>query len=291
MIYSMTGFGKGTAESKKITAEVEIKSVNSRYFEVYLKLPPALYAFEYELKEIIKSKVKRGKVSAVFTVKTNGTENGAISIDNAELKNQISLINKIKKTAKIKDDLKLEHLLNNKDIFTSSDISLGSSGFAKVKSALLKALKELNNMKKDEGSALSKDILARLKSVELSVNQIEKNYKSGINDHYEKLKERINELLNNAEIDKERLNLELALLADRADITEECVRLKSHIKFFRNSLEIEKEPGRKLNFLCQEINREANTISSKSVSTSIVHKAVLIKEEIEKIREQVQNIE
>jgi uncharacterized protein (TIGR00255 family) len=125
----------------------------------------------------------------------------------------------------------------------------------------------------------------------MNVATIEKEYKKGMSDYYNKLKTRVSELVNNAEIDKDRLNLELALLADRVDITEECVRLKSHLKFFRLSLKNEKEPGRKLNFLCQEINREANTISSKSVSTSLIHKAVLIKEEIEKIREQIQNIE
>ncbi|NNG28032.1 MAG: DUF1732 domain-containing protein, partial [Ignavibacteriaceae bacterium] len=126
---------------------------------------------------------------------------------------------------------------------------------------------------------------------EKHVNEIRNESKNSINDYYDKLKERISELLNDNKINEERLNFELAVIADKADITEERVRLKSHLKFFIECIKDEAEPGRKLNFLCQEMNREANTISSKSISTSITHKVVLIKEEIEKIREQIQNIE
>ncbi len=291
MIYSMTGYGKGTTGTKKFTAEVEIKSVNSRFFEIYLKMPSVLSTYEYEIKEFVKTKVKRGKLNVVITIKSNGYENGTVSVDNEKLQNHISLINKIKRSAKIKEDIKLENLLANKDIFTSVELKPNSSDFTKVKSALLKALNELNKMKRNEGTSLLKEIISRLKNIEINVSEIEKEFKVGINDYYNKLKERVKELLDNAEIDKDRLNLELALLAERADITEECVSLKSHIKFFKTSLKTEKEPGRKLNFLCQEINREANTISSKSVTTSIIHSAVLIKEEIEKVREQIQNIE
>ncbi len=291
MIYSMTGYGKGNAGNKKFSAEVEIKSVNSRFFEVYLKLPPALSAFDYELREIIKSKVKRGKINTVISLKRNGLENGLIAIDLTKLKKHITLLKKIKTAAKIKDNIKLEDILANKDIFTSEEIKIYASDFSIVKSALNKALVDLNKMKKNEGAALSKDIVHRATNIEKNVYSIEKEFNKSINDYYTNLKKRAAELISNVEIDSERLNLELALLADRADITEECVRLKSHLNFFKSSLKNEQEPGRKLNFLCQEINREANTISSKSVSTVIIHKAVHIKEEVEKIREQIQNIE
>jgi uncharacterized protein (TIGR00255 family) len=291
MIYSMTGYGKGLAGNKKFSAEVEIKSVNSRYFEVYLKLPLVLTAFDYELKEIIKSKIKRGKVNTVVTIKRNGQENGLTSIDLIKLKNHIAQLNKIKVAAKIKENIKLENILVNKDIFASEEIKISPSDFSIIRSALNKALVDLNRMKKNEGTALSKDILLRATSIEKNVISIEKEFNKSIDDHFANLKKRAAELINNAEVDKDRLNLELALLADRVDITEECVRLKSHLNFFKSSLKNEAEPGRKLNFICQEINREANTISSKSVSTAIIHKAVHIKEEAEKIREQIQNIE
>lgn len=287
----MTGYGKGLAGNKKFSTEVEIKSVNSRFFEVYLKLPSALTAFDYELREIIKSKVKRGKINAVITLKRNGQENGLISIDLTKLRNHIALLNKIKASAKIKDSIKLEDILVNKDIFASEEAKIGATDFSIIKNALNRALVDLNRMKKNEGAVLSKDIMLRATNIEKSIASIEKEFRKSINDYFINLKKRAAELISSAEIDRDRLNLELALLADRADITEECVRLKSHLNFFKTSLKNDQEPGRKLNFLCQEINREANTISSKSVSTVIIHKAVQIKEEVEKIREQIQNIE
>jgi uncharacterized protein (TIGR00255 family) len=146
-------------------------------------------------------------------------------------------------------------------------------------------------MKKKEGAELARDLNSRIEKINKKVLEIEKEFRNSINEYYQKLKQRISELTNNAEISEERMNIELALIADRADITEECVRLKSHLKFFKESLKNENEPGKKLNFLCQEMNRETNTISSKSISTAIIHSSVFIKEEIEKIREQIQNIE
>ena len=168
---------------------------------------------------------------------------------------------------------------------------MSKAEFELVKSALNNALDKLIMMKKKEGLELSKDLAKRIEKISVKVSEIEAEFRKSINDYHSKLKQRISELTGNVEINEDRLNLELALIADRADITEESVRLRSHLKFFKESLKNEKEPGKKLNFLCQEMNRETNTISSKSISTSIIHSSVLIKEEIEKIREQIQNIE
>ena len=286
----MTGYGKSSSSKNKISAEVEIKSVNSRFFEISLKLPSILSTYDYEIRELIKTKVQRGKLNIVIHFKKNGIENG-VSVDADKLKAQLTLIKKVKKDAGIKEDVKLEHLLNSKEIFTTSDSEINKAELDIVKSALIKALDKLIQMKKKEGAELSKDFSNRVENISKKVSEIEKDYKKSIEDYHNKLKQRIQELMGNAEIDKDRLNLELALIADRADITEECVRLKSHLKFFKESLKNEKEPGKKLNFLCQEMNRETNTISSKSIATSIIHSSVLIKEEIEKIREQLQNIE
>jgi uncharacterized protein (TIGR00255 family) len=287
----MTGYGKGSAGSKKFSAEAEIKSVNSRFFEVFLKLPPALSEFDFELREMIKSKVKRGKVNVSIALRKNGHENGSISVDLEKLKNHVALLNKIRITAKVKDNIRLQDILINKDIFASDYSIISLADLSVVKRALNKALSDLNKMKKNEGASLSKDIVLRINKIKKIVASIEQKFRRSINDHFIALKQRAAGLINNAEMDADRLNLELALLADRADITEECVRLKSHLKLFTASLKDEAEPGRKLNFLCQEINREANTISSKSVSTAIIHLAIQIKEEAEKIREQIQNIE
>jgi len=291
MIYSMTGYGKSSSSKNKISAEVEIKSVNSRFFEISLKLPSILSPYDYEIRELIKTKVQRGKLNVVVHFKRDGVENGFISVDPKKLSIQLSLIKKIKKEAGIKEEIKLEHLLNSKEIFTSQDNELSKVEFDIIKSALNKALDKLILMKKKEGAELSRDFLHRIENITRKVSEIENEYRSGIEEYHDKLKQRIQELMANVEINEDRLHLELALIADRADITEECVRLKSHLKFFKESLKNEKEPGKKLNFLCQEMNRETNTISSKSVSTSIIHSSVLIKEEIEKIKEQLQNIE
>ncbi len=271
--------------------EVEVKSVNSRFFEVSLKLPSILYPYDYEIRELIKSKVQRGKVSVVVHFKKDGVENGFITIDDNKLSNHLTLIKKIRKAANIKDDIKLEHLLSSKEVFTSQDAELSKAEFEIVKSALNKALDKLILMKKKEGAELSRDLAVRIEKIIKNVSFIETEFRKSINEYHDKLKQRIQELTGNVEINEDRLNLELALIADRADITEESVRLRSHLKFFKESLKNENEPGKKLNFLCQEMNRETNTISSKSISTSIIHSSVLIKEEIEKIREQIQNIE
>lgn len=291
MIYSMTGYGKGSTSKNKISVEAEVKSVNSRFFETSLKLPSILSPYDYEIREFIKTKVQRGKLSVVIHFKKDGIENGFVSIDDKKLTNHLSLIRKIKKAAAIKEEIKLEHLLSSKELFVSQETELSKVEFELVKVALTTALDKLVSMKKKEGAELAKDLSLRIENISKIVSQIEVEYKKNIKDYYGKLKLRISELLANAELNEDRLNMELALIADRADITEECVRLRSHLKFFKESIKDEKEPGKKLNFLCQEMNRETNTISSKSISTSIIHSSVLIKEEIEKLREQIQNIE
>jgi uncharacterized protein (TIGR00255 family) len=286
----MTGYGKGNAVKNNFSAEVEIKSVNSRFLELFLKLPPLLSDREYEMREILKSKIKRGKINVTVQLKRNGN-NDLVMVNETKLKEYISLIEKIKKTAGIKEEIKIEHVINNREIVSSSDISLSETEFNLVKKTLKSAVGELLNMRKEEGKELAKDLTKRIKAIEKRVVLIEKEFKKSVNSHFNKLKERLKVLTGETELDEQRLNLELAAIADKADITEECVRLKSHLKFFVDSMSKQSEPGRKLNFLCQELNRETNTISSKSISTSLTHNAVLIKEEIEKIREQIQNIE
>lgn len=285
----MTGFGKGSADKNKISADVELKSVNSRFLEIFIKLPPQLSDRDYELREILKSKIKRGKISAIIQFNRNG--NSIAIINDKKLKDYTAFLQKVRKLAKINEKIKLEHLLNNRDIFLSSDSTVSEADFNVVKKALKNAIDELLKMKKNEGAELKKDLSRRIKTIEIKVVSIKNEFKKSVNIYFNKLKVRVKLLTKDTNFDDQRLKLELAMIADKADITEECVRLKSHIKFFIESMNKQPEPGRKLNFLCQELNRETNTISSKSISTSITHKAVLIKEEIEKIREQIQNIE
>ncbi len=292
MILSMTGYGKGTASNGKWQADVEIKSINSRYLEVFLKYPPLLANKEYELRELIKSKIRRGKLNVSIQIKKNGFEDEAVSLDESRLKNYLALIKKIKKSAKITDKIKLDHILMSRDIFSASVEEISESDFEVIKKSVLLSLDSLMQMKKNEGNELEKDLKKRIKSIEKYLDLIEKDAQPSVGEHFAKYKEKVKNLLeDNAGINNDRLETELAMMAERADITEECVRLRSHIKFLLSSVDKEEDPGRKLNFLCQEMNREANTISAKTLSTAITHNSVHIKEEIERIREQIQNIE
>ena len=288
----MTGYGKGSASNSNWQADAEVKSINSRYLEIFLKYPSILANKEYELREFIKSKIKRGKLNVSIQIKKNGSDETNISLDESRLKNYVSLIKKVKKTAKLNDKIKLEHILMSRDIFSASVEEIDEQEFAIIKQALSNSLDFLLDMKRNEGKELEKDLKKRIRSIEENLTKIEAEAEPSVGEHFNKYKEKVKNLLDeNQSINNERLETELAIMAERADITEECVRLRSHIKFFKDSLQKEEDPGRKLNFLCQEMNREANTISSKTLSTSITHYSVHIKEEIERIREQIQNIE
>ena len=288
----MTGYGKGTASNGKWQADVEVKSINSRYLEVFLKYPPLLANKEYELRELIKSKIRRGKLNLSIQIKKNGFEDEAVSLDESRLKNYLALIKEIKKSAKITDKIKLDHILMSRDIFSASVEEISESDFEVIKKSILLSLDSLMQMKKNEGNELEKDLKKRVKSVEKYLDLIEKDAQPSVGEHFAKYKEKVKNLLeDNSNINNDRLETELAMMAERADITEECVRLRSHIKFLLSSVDKEEDPGRKLNFLCQEMNREANTISAKTLSIAITHNSVHIKEEIERIREQIQNIE
>ena len=291
MIVSMTGFGKGRTGNKNLNVEVEVKSVNSRYLDISLRIPSSLMNKDYDIKEFIKSKVKRGKVLASIQIKRNGLEEENLTLDSDKLKSYLSLLKSIKKAAKISEKVKLEHLLINKEILISNNFLISEVEFNMVKDAIEQALTEMMYMKKKEGKELSKDLRKRIDNIEVKLKEIEKEAEQSVQEYFKKFKEKIKLLIENIAQYSERLELELAIIAEKAEITEECVRLRSHLKFFLNSLENDDEPGRKLNFLCQEMNREANTISSKTVSTSVTHNTVFIREEIEKIREQIQNIE
>lgn len=293
MILSMTGYGRASAGNKKFVVDVEIKSINSRYLELFLKLPQLLQNKEYELRELIKNRIKRGKLSVVILLKKNGLAEDEIALDEHKLKNYLSLLKQVKKAAKISDKIKLEHILYSRDIFTSTIEEISEEEFKVVTNALNSAIDNLLEMKKKEGKELEKDLKKRIKLIEKKLDEIESLSQGSVNEHFVKYQEKVKLLLEDKaqSILDDRMQLELAILAERADITEECVRLRSHLKFFIEAVDKEQEPGRKLNFLCQEMNRETNTISSKTLSVNITHNTVFIKEEIERIREQIQNIE
>ncbi len=291
MIYSMTGYGRGTTGNKNITIEAEIKSINSRYLDLFFRLPSYLQSKEYELREQVKSRIKRGKITIIIMVKGSEKETDIPVLNKDRLKAFTVFLKDLKEASGINEKIKIEHILSFKELFLSDEFEFKEEEFILVKEAVDRAIKDLQKMKENEGGELAKDLVNRIKSIEEKVDTIEKESMKSVEEYFSILKQRIKTLIEDISQYNDRLGVELALIAERADITEECVRLKSHLKFFIDAIVNDEEPGRKLNFICQEMNREANTISSKSLATEITRNAVLIKEEIERIREQIQNIE
>jgi len=292
MINSMTGFGYGTYTENGMVATAEIRSVNNRYNEINIKIPKILANRENEIKDIIRERISRGKINLTISFNKELESNIPIKINTNALKSYVKLLNEVRKAAKIKEQIKLSHILNFSDIYefeenTESDVFAWNL----ASKALDIAIAELQKMRSNEGNFLMQDLLSRISKMEESIQEIERISKERIPIERQKITEKVQQLLNNIPIDENRLELEIILLIDKLDVTEECIRFKSHINFFRESLNDTAESGKKLNFLVQEMNREINTIGSKANSAEISHIVVYVKEELEKIREQLQNIE
>ena len=293
MIESMTGFGRGQAQVGSATAIAELRSVNSRYCEVSVRLPRALSEYESDVQARIKQSFSRGRINVQIQVESSSDEILAIDIDEDAVRAYSSLLNRLRASAGIVEPLGLQHLLNYSDIFTTPDEpSTASEDMWKAASeALDAAVKQLRVMRRQEGSALLADLETRIEAIWKQLKIVEERAPVRVEEARNRLRSRLKELVDDERIDRDRLEMEIALLADRLDVTEECVRLRSHLELFRQSLNSEDPEGRKLNFISQEINREVNTIGSKSNDAEIAHLAVEMKDELEKIREQVQNVE
>jgi uncharacterized protein (TIGR00255 family) len=291
MILSMTGYGNGTSVKNEIEIEVEIKSVNSRYLDLSLRLPKFLLNREFEIREIIKKGVRRGKVFLSVSIKKGNIEEKFNEIDPTAVQYALHILKEIKKAAKLKDKISLQDIMLFQNMLYKDEEAQATEEFDLVADAIDKAIVQLNKMREAEGFELEKDLRKRIALIQDSLISIENRSEHSIKEHFEKLKDRAKQIHNDWAENEPRLNMELALLAERSDVTEECVRLRSHIKMFIESLEKSDDAGRRLNFITQEMNREANTINSKTVSSEISHHGIFIKEELEKIREQIQNIE
>ncbi len=291
MISSMTGYGKGFVQKDDYTVEVEIKSLNNRYLDLSLRLPKSLSAKELEIREKIRSKIKRGKIYLSISVRKGDFEDRFNEIDSSSVKYAVKLLKDIKKASGLKDKIKMSDLLNFQNLFFKEDEEKASEEMPLIEQAIDEAISSMNKMREAEGKELEKDIRKRIQFIYDTVSDIENKKESSINEYFLKFKEKAKQLTADLVDNENRLMTELALLAERYDVTEECVRLKSHLKIFLDTLNQADDAGRRLNFILQEMNREANTINSKSVSSDISHSGIYIKEEIEKIREQIQNIE
>ncbi|MBX2976166.1 MAG: YicC family protein [Ignavibacteriaceae bacterium] len=291
MISSMTGFGKAVSLINGFSYEIEVKSLNNRFLEISLKLPQTLLNKEYELKEIIRNKIKRGKIYVNMVIKRESDNGSDLIINQKKLDETMAVLQVIKKELKIKETIKLSHILQFRDLFSHEVDDFSDTDFESLKKTFSEAIDNFIRMRNAEGEQLEKDLQQRIANIETAVTEIESLYRNETNEYFEKLKERVKALITDITSYNDRLEFELALLADKSDIAEECVRLRSHLKFFKLALAEGTDVGRKLNFLCQEMHREANTISAKAISTQISHISVGMKEEVERIREQIQNIE
>lgn len=289
---SMTGFAKSENNDHGINAIVEIKSVNGRYLEPSIKLPRTLSSKEIEVRDMLRKALNRGSV--FVNVQVEYAEGEAkiphINIDKAKAIH--SMLQNVQKELHSDDAVSLDQLLTFSQHFIESDKDdIAELQWSVVREALTQALKSLDAAKTQEGNELSADMLMRIDTIEQSLVYVEERSKTRIPEERERLRQKLALLLDNDEIEEHRLNQEIIILADKLDVSEESVRLRSHIKYFRELLKDSEPIGRKLNFLTQELNREINTIGSKANDADIARSVVGMKEELERIREQAQNIE
>lgn len=295
MIASMTGYGRGEVRNGDCEIFAEVRSVNNRFLDVQMKLPKSYFHYEQEIKNIVRNYATRGRINIFVGLKSNNDENGngnGLGINREPAKLYWKLINQLKKEFKIRGRVKLEHLLQFPDIISYEETNGASEATWKsIEQALVTALENLQEMRKREGQELANDLDGRIQSLNSLIDQIEKISAGRMGEELEKLRQRVKEILSVEGVDETRMETEIALMMNRIDVTEECVRFRSHNKMFLDIMNAEEGGGRKLNFLLQEMTREANTIGAKANQADIAHLVVEIKEEVEKIREQVQNIE
>lgn len=290
----MTGFGRGDASSGGIAITAEIRTVNSRYLDLSIRLPQEIQDRELKLKEQIQGEINRGKVNLSVRLDQALTGEPEVTFNEQLVKGYKQLLEQLRASANINDPVTLRNLMSFNDIFVSreQDSETIERIWELTCQATDNALEQLNTMRSKEGDQLEKDLRKRIGNIDNLLEKIAVLTKDRAVEAKEKLKERLTNLISDESIDPDRLEMEVALLADKMDITEEIVRLRSHLKFFLEALDQnEGAVGRRLNFLSQEINREINTIGSKANSSEISQHVVHAKENLEQIREQVQNVE
>ena len=289
---SMTGFGTGKAEGNNREITIELKTVNNRYLDINLRMPRALSVLEESLRKRIQQKIARGRVEVYISYQNNSQEQVSVSVNEPVAEAYYKALTAL--AGKFQLDMKpdLGVLADIDDIFIVEKPEEDEELLKELLfSALDEALNAVIKMRKQEGSFLAEDLKQRSLRIENMVKQIEQRSSVVVEEYRQKLEQRLKEMLNNTELDEARFQAEVVYFADRSNITEEIVRIRSHLDQLCQTLESGGSIGRKLDFIVQELNRETNTIGSKSSDVIIANYVVEIKSELEKIREQVQNIE
>ncbi|MDK9716970.1 MAG: YicC family protein [Trichlorobacter sp.] len=291
MIKSMTGYGKGEAADIKGHCVVELKTVNNRYGEVSVKMPRSFLAYEHEVRKVVGARVKRGKADLFVQWEPATGEVVVPPLNHAVAKGYHQAFLDLAHELHVSAEIPLSLILAQRNVLQESASEEQGDLLPLVLQAVGQALDGLDGMRLREGEALQADLKGRRTDLAALVAQVRKRAPQVVDEYQQKLQQRLEKLLGGTELDPQRLAQEVALLADRCDITEELVRLESHFLQFDETLLLKEPVGRKLDFLMQEINREVNTIGSKANDSVITSLVVQMKAELEKMREQVQNIE
>lgn len=290
---SMTGFGRGAVSGENFDVSVEIKTVNNRYLDLNLRLSNELQNLESNLKRLISSRLSRGRID-VF-VNYERTNDVIYELNRPLISGYIAALKQMQEEYDLAGEPDMNYIARLPNALQAKAEDLSQEFVDGIEEACSTALAELEKMREIEGEALKKELEHRLASIENHLPTIETEIETVADEYRQRLQKRIENLLaksdSQIELDQARLAQEVAYLSDRSDISEEITRLKSHIEQFRKIMNEDKEIGKRLDFLTQELNREANTIASKTNNLTVKEAALAIKSEIEKIREQVQNIE
>ncbi|WP_066873225.1 YicC/YloC family endoribonuclease [Clostridium mediterraneense] len=294
MVKSMTGFGRAASEEGRDKVfSVEIKSVNHRYLDINTRMPKAMIPLEEKIRRKIKEYLNRGKVDLFINYKNYGKSDSVATLNLDFAKTYVEALKVLKNEfSDLKDDLSLSLVSRHPEVISIEEKEESLDEIWEEISNLLDiSLKAMLEMREFEGDKLKEDIILKSNEIENLVSKIEEKSTLIVENYKSKLEERLTDILGKIEVDENRLAMEVAIFADKAAIDEEIIRLKSHIKHLRETLELSEPIGRKLDFIMQEMNREANTIASKSTDLDITNNVIDIKNTLEKIREQVQNIE
>ena len=290
---SMTGFGRGTAAKSNYSISVELKTVNNRFLDVNMRLAGEIQHLEGEIKRLISARLARGRVEVNLQYDRN--DDVEFELNRPLIRGFLTAMKDIKDEFELAGEPDLNVIARLPNVVNTKKSEPSPEFIAAIDTAFNAALDDLEKMREKEGSLLSIELSTRLNTIEEKLPSIESESENVYNEYVERLRKRAADLLaktgSNTEVDEGRLAQEAAYLADRADISEEITRLRTHIEHFRGIMADERDVGKRLDFLTQELNREANTITSKTGSTAVKENALAIKSEVEKIREQIQNVE
>ncbi len=289
---SMTGFGKREAEWKGISVGVELKSVNHRFCEIVARLPRSLSSAEEDLKQLIHRRCERGRIEFTVSIHVKGVRHKSMMLDRAAAREYHRLLKELQRELRLDGQIDVNLIASLRDVFVTSDQMIEENDTTQVVARLTRgAVIDLDKMRVREGKALLDDTLKRLQIIREAIKRIERRVPHSVQEHFERMKKRVSKLLGENPSNSDRLHQELATYADRCDITEELTRMASHLAQFQESSKSKGAIGRRLDFLLQEMGREINTIGSKANDAEIALQVVAVKSELEKIREQIQNVE